>query len=189
LSDDPRPANLRDPMAPAATAPAYSPLGPGLPSMDHVATSGPAPLVPLGFGSTTLPGLTSEYTVKKGDNVWTIAKQFKVSRASLMAANNLTAESILHEKQVLKIPASGTGIAPATRSATTHPAGVAATHPAATHPATGTSYTVKAGDNLRKIAKSVYGDEAKWKQIYTANKASIGSDANDITAGMVLKIP
>jgi nucleoid-associated protein YgaU len=187
LSDDPRPSGLRDQPSPA-TAPAYPPLSPGLPDMGHVAASGPAPLLPPGFGATTLPGTATEYAVKKGDSVWTIAKQFKVSRASLMAANNLTAESILHEKQVLKIPASGTGMAPTTRGST-HPGGTATTHAApGTRPA-GATYTVKAGDSLRKIAKNVYSDESKWKQIYTANKAAIGSDANDITAGMVLKIP
>jgi nucleoid-associated protein YgaU len=53
-----------------------------------------------------------------------------------------------------------TTTAPATRPAT-HPA---TTHPAATSAATQpATYKVKAGDTLRKIAKSLYGDEAQWK--------------------------
>jgi nucleoid-associated protein YgaU len=37
----------------------------------------------------------------------------------------------------------------------------------------GSTYTVKAGDSLSKIAKQVYGDASKWKVIHEANKAKI----------------
>jgi nucleoid-associated protein YgaU len=36
-----------------------------------------------------------------------------------------------------------------------------------------TTYTVKSGDSLSKIAKHVYGDAAKWHSIYEANKDKI----------------
>ena len=169
------------------TVPATNPLGPGVPGMPGFDPGVVTPPTTHPFVTTLPTAGATEYSVKKGDSVWTIAKEFHVSRSALMAANNLTADSVLHEKQVLKIPASGTGM-PATTTPATHPAATT-THPATGHAAAVTSYTVKAGDNLRKIAKSVYGDEAKWKQIYDANKAAIGSDANDITSGMVLKIP
>ena len=35
------------------------------------------------------------------------------------------------------------------------------------------TYTVKSGDSLSKIAKSVYGDANKWHQIYEANRDKI----------------
>jgi nucleoid-associated protein YgaU len=35
------------------------------------------------------------------------------------------------------------------------------------------SYTVKSGDTLSKIAKEVYGDASQWKKIHEANRASI----------------
>ena len=35
------------------------------------------------------------------------------------------------------------------------------------------TYTVKAGDNLSKIAKQVYGDASQWKKIHEANKAKV----------------
>ena len=35
------------------------------------------------------------------------------------------------------------------------------------------SYTVKSGDTLSKIAKEVYGDASQWKRIHEANRASI----------------
>ena len=37
----------------------------------------------------------------------------------------------------------------------------------------GTTYTVKSGDSLSKIAKHVYGDASKWHRIYDANKDKI----------------
>lgn len=50
------------------------------------------------------------------------------------------------------------------------------------------TYTVKAGDNLRKIAKAQLGDADKWEEIYAANKDII-KDPNVIRVGMELEIP
>ncbi len=50
------------------------------------------------------------------------------------------------------------------------------------------SYTVKAGDTLSVIAKKVYGDAAKFNDIYEANKDVLAS-ADDIKVGQTLKIP
>jgi nucleoid-associated protein YgaU len=64
------------------------------------------------------------------------------------------------------------------------------TTPASTTPAsTPQTYTVKAGDSLSKIAKAVYGDAKKWKQIYEANQAIIGKNPDLIKPGQVLTIP
>ena len=49
------------------------------------------------------------------------------------------------------------------------------------------SYTVKAGDSLSGIADKFPG--VSWRQIYDANRATIGSDPNRIQPGMVLVIP
>jgi LysM repeat protein len=51
-----------------------------------------------------------------------------------------------------------------------------------------TTYTVRSGDTLSTIAKHVYNDQAAWPVIYYANRKQI-TDANEITAGQVLKIP
>jgi nucleoid-associated protein YgaU len=40
-------------------------------------------------------------------------------------------------------------------------------------PARREPYTVVAGDSLSKIAKKLYGDAGKWKQIFEANKDTI----------------
>lgn len=52
----------------------------------------------------------------------------------------------------------------------------------------GTTYTVKSGDNLRKIATHFYGDEMKWHKIRDANRSLLPSPDN-IQVGMKLRIP
>ena len=51
------------------------------------------------------------------------------------------------------------------------------------------TYTVKKGDCLYNIAKSLYGDGSKYSGIYAANKSLIGSNPNLIKPGQVLQIP
>jgi nucleoid-associated protein YgaU len=50
------------------------------------------------------------------------------------------------------------------------------------------TYTVVAGDTLSKIAKREYGDAAKWKRIYEANKDTI-KNPDLIYPGQTFKIP
>lgn len=51
-----------------------------------------------------------------------------------------------------------------------------------------TTYTVKGGDNLSKIAKNLTGNSANWKAIYEQNKGVIGGNPNLIYAGQQLVI-
>jgi nucleoid-associated protein YgaU len=50
------------------------------------------------------------------------------------------------------------------------------------------TYTVKAGDTLSKIAKEKLGDPSAYTQIFNANRDQL-SDPNTIKPGQVLKIP
>jgi nucleoid-associated protein YgaU len=50
------------------------------------------------------------------------------------------------------------------------------------------TYTVKSGDNLRKIAQHFYGDEMKWHAIRDANREKL-PDPDKIQVGMTLSIP
>lgn len=54
--------------------------------------------------------------------------------------------------------------------------------------ANGTTYTVKKGDNLSKIAKQFYGDPGKWKKIHAANADKI-PNPDLIHPGLQLTIP
>ncbi len=49
-------------------------------------------------------------------------------------------------------------------------------------------YTVKAGDNLSKIAKQHYGDASKYSRIFEANKPML-KDPDKIYVGQTLRIP
>lgn len=51
-----------------------------------------------------------------------------------------------------------------------------------------TMYTVKSGDSLSKIAKEVYGDAAKYPEIFEANQPML-KDPDKIYPGQVLRIP
>jgi nucleoid-associated protein YgaU len=50
------------------------------------------------------------------------------------------------------------------------------------------TYTVVKGDSLSKIAKRVYGDGRRWKELFEANKDTI-KNPDLIFPGQVLKIP
>jgi nucleoid-associated protein YgaU len=50
------------------------------------------------------------------------------------------------------------------------------------------TYTVQPGDTMQKIAQAVYGDGARWKEIFEANRTKI-SDPNLIQVGQELVIP
>ena len=54
--------------------------------------------------------------------------------------------------------------------------------------ATTRTYTVVAGDSLSKIAKKIYGDGGRWKEIFEANRDKI-KNPDLIHPGQVLKIP
>jgi nucleoid-associated protein YgaU len=68
--------------------------------------------------------------------------------------------------------------------------GQAAAAPAASGQsgAGGTTYTVKAGDTLSKIAKELLGSASAYPQIFEANRDQL-SDPDKIRPGQVLKIP
>jgi len=51
-----------------------------------------------------------------------------------------------------------------------------------------TFYTVKRGDSLSKIAKKVYGDPKRYKEIFEANKPML-KNPNMIFPGQSLRIP
>jgi nucleoid-associated protein YgaU len=67
-------------------------------------------------------------------------------------------------------------------------ADIKATGATAPHSSGETTYTVKAGDTLSKIAQEKLGDPNAYMEIFNANKGLL-TDPNKIKPGQVLKIP
>jgi nucleoid-associated protein YgaU len=53
------------------------------------------------------------------------------------------------------------------------------------------SYVVKKGDTLRIVARTVYGDPTRWREIYEANKGALGPNPEkvELREGSRLTIP
>lgn len=104
------------------------------------------------------------YTVKKGDNWWSIAAKHMGSGLKmneLAAYNGKTTSAIIYPGDVLKIPTTGTG--------TSYKV-----------------YTIKKGDSWWKIAKEQMGNGSRYKELAAFN----GKSSDDIIyAGNTLKIP
>ena len=98
---------------------------------------------------STTPTIT--YTVKKGDNLYNIAKQFNTSVTAITNLNNLSSANLTIGQQI-KIPATSTSMPSAT------------------------TYTVKKGDSLYSIARkfNTTVDSIKRKNNLTSNLLSIG---------------
>jgi nucleoid-associated protein YgaU len=66
--------------------------------------------------------------------------------------------------------------------------GSSSTAPAPAGASVTRTYTVVSGDSLSKIAKKIYGDASRWKEIFEANKDKI-KNPDLIHPGQVLSIP
>ncbi len=84
----------------------------------------------------------STYQVKKGDTLYSLAKQYNVTVNDIVVANNITNPNLIYEGQILEIP-DGTS----SPSPTPEP-----TPPPTTPPPTSGTYTVRPGDTLFRIA-------------------------------------
>jgi LysM repeat protein len=137
----------------------------------------PAPLPAPAPAETAPPADTSgsEYVVVAGDTLGKIARKNGVSLKALEAANPDVNPKRLKVKQKLVIPAGGT--TPALATAASDNPGAASADESAT-----TSYTVKSGDTLHRIAKK-FGTSVK--AIEGANSLS----STKIKVGQKLKIP
>ena len=136
-----------------------------------------APVEPLPDEGQTVPvaGPSFEtYTVKKGDNLWTIAKRSNVSLNELYAANGLDTTSILSIGQQLQIPVEG--------STATVTAPSADTYQPTSFNQGSTEYTVKRGDSLSRIAN-------QFDTSIRAIKAANGLSSDLIRVGDKLVVP
>jgi len=163
---------ITDTNLPAVTGPVSTNLAPPLPAPI------PAPLPPVTPADNTAAADNSgsEYVVVAGDTLAKIAKKTQVTLKALEAANPDVNPKRLKVKQKLVIPAGGTAPALATGAAPD------ATGAVSSDEGTTTSYTVKSGDTLHKIARK-FGTSVK--AIEGANNLS----TTKIKVGQKLKIP
>ena len=119
--------------------------------------------------SAAATGTGRSYTVKRGDTLGSIARSFGVSSSAIVKANGITNPDLLYVGQRLVIPGGSSGGAPAP-----------APKP---RPSGNTTYVVKTGDTLGKIALK-YGTTAA--AIARANGLT---SPNLIRVGMRLVIP
>jgi len=154
-----------------APLPTGSTSGGGLPPVDNIGS---------GVGATTTTG-TGEYKVQSGDTGTKIATKAGVKLAALKAANPGVDWNKLKLNQTLVIPAPTA--APTTPTTPTTGVGGVGTGTAVEAPAaSGTSYTVRPGDNGMRIAKKT---GVSWKAIRAAN----GLTSDNIRPGQKLTIP
>jgi len=136
-----------------------------------------APLTSLSSGGQTVQvsGASFEtYTIKKGDNLWSIAKRYNVSLDELYAANGLSKSSVLRIGQQIQIPVEGGTAAVNTVSADTY-------QPSSFNQSS-TNYTVKRGDSLSRIAN-------QFDSSVRAIKAANGLSSDVIRVDDVLIVP
>jgi len=155
------------PPAPApltpATAPAPVPPVPTTPIPAPAPVPEPASLAPAGEAKV--------HVVAKNDSFYTMSKKYGVGMKAIEAANPGVDSTRLKIGQKINIPAA----APKAPSAT----GGSKSGPAVAESGT---YTVKSGDNLGKIAKSLGTSVAKLRE---AN----GLKTDQIKVGQKLKLP
>jgi LysM repeat protein len=137
------------------------------------------------------------YTVKAGDNLWSLAKKNHISTSELAAANNLRTDSVLKPGHKLIIPGKANSSATTTSKASgtsptagamTSSTGLASAKPADATPAPkGSSedlkHVVKSGETLGEIAHK-YG--VKPRDLAVKNNIA---DPQKLRAGTELIIP
>lgn len=126
-------------------------------------------------------GAASEYKIKSGDIAYNIAKTHGVSLKALKDANPSVDLGKLKVGQTIQIPAASASAAATAATTVPSPAKAILNQEPNTAGAT-SSYTVKGGDTLSKIAKK-NGTTAK------AIRAANGLTSDKINVGQKLKIP
>jgi LysM repeat protein len=189
--DRPAPSPTRTAAGPAATATATaakrSAQGNGTQAPAAAVGSSAAVTATEGSAATTQAtqptagGQPSTYKVAAGDSLTSVAQRFGVTQEAILALNGLTDPNSLTTGQTLKIPGQGQQATSGSASGTSSGSGTSTGGTTTTDGAT--SYTVKAGDSLSKIAVR-FGVTSK--ALAAANNIS---NPDKLTVGKVLVIP
>lgn len=129
--------------------------------------------------TTTPAGLPAVYEVKAGDTLWSISQKFYNSGynwVDVVKANKLANANDIKVGQKLNIP----------KTAVITPAADGQVASTSTQKAKTSTYTVKKGDSLWKIAVAQYNNGYRWTDIAKANNLI---NPNYIHPGNTLKLP
>ena len=149
----------------------------------------PEPETSAVAAGTPGPSRTVEYVVQPNDSMWMIAKRWfgDPNRWREIASSNPEINpDRLEVGQRLQLPArddtrtvglNRAASIPAATSMTPVPAGSAR------------YYTVHSGDTLSTIAEAQYRTQSRWREIYNANRTTIGGNPDKLNVGMKLRIP
>lgn len=118
---------------------------------------------------TTSGGGSTRYTVKRGDSLWGISRQFGTSVGSIQSANGLSGSEI-RVGQVLSIPGGSGGAA-----VVSSPSGGGTS-------ASGSTHTVRSGETL-------WGISRKYGVSVSALKSANGMSGDTLSVGKRLRIP
>jgi nucleoid-associated protein YgaU len=151
------------------------------------------PLTATEFGALTLTGtmiaepVSNSYTIKPGDTLWSIAKEFyngDGTKSKLIAEANK--DKIPNPNRIkvgteIVIPPSGSSTMPMGR---TEPA-----QEQSYNTSEGQNYTVRKGDTLSSISKKFYGTVNKRNIIVDANRDRLATESTTLKVGWKLVIP
>jgi nucleoid-associated protein YgaU len=135
----------------------------------------------------TRPTGPRKYTIKPGDNFWTLAKSEYGNGAyfgHIQRANPTIDPQRLKANTIINLPDKNEVIAAATAR---DPIAPVASTESAIDPSK--QYKVQTGDNLSNISKKLYGRFDKWTAIYKFNEELIGPNPAVLKKDMILRLP
>ena len=138
-----------------------------------------APAVPAAPAAPSF----EEVTVGPGDNLSRLASKHlgdanRFAELYELNKDRLASADDVRIGMTLRVPGS----------AKASPPTAAAARPASTSVAGVARYTVRPGDSLSRIAGEVLGDQNRWRELFDANRDSLGSP-NEVKVGQQLRVP
>jgi lysozyme len=118
---------------------------------------------------------SSSYTIKSGDTLYEIAKEYNTTVAKLVSLNSITNANLLYVGQVLQLTGSSTSTSSTKTSSSS-------TSSSSKKSSTSSSYTIKSGDTLYEIAKEYNTTVAKLVSLNSI------TNADKIYVGKTLKL-
>ena len=130
-----------------------------------------------------IPPTFAEYTVREGDNAWSVSERFYGTRehwASVLLSNpTIDARRLFRVGRVIKVAEDPRNIQ-----------GIRSDEVAPPAPRMDfIEYRVESGYSLSAISQAIYGRASLWRFIQSANADQVNSNGTNLRPGMILRIP